>query len=84
MRVTLSQDVPGDIVELKLDGTREICLQKGAYLAHTGDVKFKPVWAGFISWFSREGLVKLKAGGAGTLWFGAYGGIVEKKGRGRS
>ncbi len=79
MRVTISQDVPGEIVELPLNGTGSICLQKGAYLAHAGEVRLKTVWAGFISWFSGEGLIKLKAQGEGTLWFGAYGGIVERQ-----
>ena len=79
LRVTVSQDVPGEIRALRLDGTQEICLQKGSYLAHSGDIKLKASWAGFISWFSGEGLVKLKAGGSGTLWFGAYGGIIERK-----
>ena len=79
MRVTISQDVPGEIRALKLDGTRDICLQKGSYLAHSGDIKLKASWAGFISWFSGEGLVKLKASGNGTLWFGAYGGIIERR-----
>ncbi|OQY32949.1 MAG: TIGR00266 family protein [Spirochaetaceae bacterium 4572_59] len=79
MRLTISQDVPGDILALKLDGTKAICLQKGSYLAHAGDVKLKSSWAGFISWFSGEGLIKLKASGQGTVWFGAYGGIIERK-----
>lgn len=79
MRVTISQDVPGEIVELKLSGNQDLCLQKGAYLAHHGDVTFQPVWAGFVSWFSGEGLIKLKAKGSGTLWFGAYGGIIERQ-----
>ena len=79
LRVTVSQDVPGEIRALRLDGTQEICLQKGSYLAHSGDIKLKAYWAGFISWFSGEGLVKLKAAGSGTLWFGAYGGIIERR-----
>jgi len=77
-RLTIAQDVPGEIRELKLSEGREICLQKGAWLASAGDISFKPVWAGFVSWFSGEGLIKLKASGSGTLWFGAYGGIVER------
>lgn len=79
MRVTISQDLPGEIVEMDLTEDREICLQKGAYLAHTGDVKLKAAWAGFISWFSGEGLIKLKAKGNGKILFGAYGGILERR-----
>ncbi|MBN2625956.1 MAG: TIGR00266 family protein [Spirochaetales bacterium] len=81
MRVTLSQDVPGDIIEMPMASGDVLSLQKGAYLAHTGDLKLKTAWAGFVSWFSGEGLIKLKvtAGGAGSLFFGAYGGILERQ-----
>jgi len=78
LRLTIAQNVPGEIRELHLSGDQEICLQKGAWLASAGDISFKPVWAGFVSWFTGEGLIKLKAYGTGTLWFGAYGGIIER------
>jgi uncharacterized protein (TIGR00266 family) len=78
-RVTIARSLPGEIRELRMTGDRELCLQKGAWLASSGNVRFRTAWAGFASWFSREGLVKLKASGEGTLWFGGYGGIVERK-----
>ncbi|MFW5814553.1 MAG: TIGR00266 family protein [Spirochaetota bacterium] len=81
-RVTVAQDVPGEILELQLRDGQEICLQKGAFLACTEKVQLKTSWAGFVSWISGEGLVKLKAGGAGTLWYGAYGGIIKREVRG--
>ncbi|MDC7224869.1 MAG: TIGR00266 family protein, partial [Spirochaetales bacterium] len=81
LRVTLSQDVPGEIVERPMADGDVLSLQKGAYLAHTGDLKLKSSWAGFVSWFSGEGLIKLKvtANGAGSLFFGAYGAILERE-----
>ena len=36
-------------------------------------------WAGFKSWFAREGLFKLTVSGTGTVWYGAYGGLLEKE-----
>lgn len=79
-RVTIAQDVPGEIIELHLkDDGDEICLQKGSYLASTEQVKVKTTWAGFISWVAGEGLVKLKAVGPGTLWYGAFGGIIKRE-----
>ncbi|MFP4112928.1 MAG: TIGR00266 family protein [Spirochaetota bacterium] len=81
-RVTIAQDVPGEIVELSLREGQEICLQKGAYLAHAGNVKLTTAWAGFASWVLGEGLVKLKASGSGTLWYGAYGGMLKREVRG--
>lgn len=81
LRVTIAQDIPGEIIELPLRPGEEIVLQRGAYLAHVGDVRFRTAWAGFISWFSGEGLVHLRAqsDGTGTLYFGAYGAIVKRR-----
>lgn len=80
LRVTIAQDVPGEIVEKTMSVGQELHLQRGAYLGHIGDIRLKASWAGFISWFSGEGLVKLKArcDGSGTLLFGAYGGITTR------
>ena len=36
-------------------------------------------WAGLKSWFAREGLFKLTVSGQGTVWYGAYGGLLEKE-----
>ena len=81
-RVTLSQDVPGEIQSVDLAEGESLCMQRGAWLASCGDVKVKTVWAGFTSWFVGEGLVKLLAvgtGSGGTIWYGAYGGIIERE-----
>lgn len=78
-RVTIAQDVPGEIIVLDLTEGKDLSLQKGAYLASTEGVKLRTSWAGFISWFSGEGLVKLRATGSGKLWYGAYGGIIRKE-----
>ena len=67
----------GDIAEIDLKG-KAICFQPGAYIAHTPGVKMKVSWAGFASWFAGEGLFKLKIGGRGKVFFGAYGGITKK------
>jgi len=76
-RLTVAQGLPGDIrcVELDHDG---ICLQPGAYLASTPDVKLGVKWAGVASGLGREGFFKLNVSGTGMLWYGAYGGLVEK------
>ncbi|HEY9705717.1 MAG TPA: TIGR00266 family protein, partial [Allocoleopsis sp.] len=57
---------------------KELCLQPGGYIAHTPNVNIALAWAGFKSWFSGEGLFKLKLSGNGRVFFGAYGGISEK------
>ncbi len=80
-RITLVQPMPGDIRELNLlAGTNEsLCLQPGAYLASSKKVKLGVEWAGFASWFAREGLFKLRVSGEGKVFYGAYGAMVEKE-----
>ncbi|MCK5736270.1 MAG: TIGR00266 family protein [Spirochaetaceae bacterium] len=80
-RVTLAQDVPGEIRSIELKDGETLCLQRGAWLASAGDVRIKTVWAGFVSMFVGEGLMKLLASAGtdgGTVWYGAYGGIIER------
>ncbi|MEL6221869.1 MAG: TIGR00266 family protein [Cyanobacteria bacterium J06626_14] len=74
--LVLTQSSVGDIAAIQLKGN-ELCLQPGAYIAHTAGVKVGVQWAGFASWFSGEGLFKLKVSGKGLVFFGAYGGLTE-------
>lgn len=76
--VTLVQATPGDIKELELNGNT-ICFQPGAYVASTPDVKVSAKWAGFKSLIAGEGLFKLQVSGTGKVWYGAYGGLIEKE-----
>lgn len=75
-RLTLGRAAPGDIREVELNG-EAICLQPGAYIASTPGVNLNVGWAGFGSFIGREGLFKLKASGTGTLWYGAFGAMVD-------
>lgn len=74
--LVLTQSTIGDIAAVQLQGN-ELCLQPGAYIAHTSGVNVGVQWAGFASWFSGEGLFKLKVSGKGMVFFGAYGGLTE-------
>lgn len=74
--LVLTQSTIGDINLLQLQGN-EICFQPGAYIAHTPGVHVGVQWAGFASWFSGEGLFKLKLSGKGLVFFGGYGGLTE-------
>ena len=78
LQLVLSQSTIGDIVCINLEGGKELCLQPGGYIAHTTGVNIAVAWAGFKSWFSGEGLFKLKLSGNGRVFFGCYGGISEK------
>ncbi|MBE9179976.1 TIGR00266 family protein [Oculatella sp. LEGE 06141] len=76
--VVLTQSTIGDISMIELTGN-EICFQPGAYIAHTPGIRMGVEWAGFSSWFAGEGLFKLKLSGQGLVFFGAYGGITERR-----
>ncbi len=76
-RVTLVQGTPGEIREEKLAGG-SICLQPGAYIASTPGLRLGVKYAGLASLIGREGLFKLHVSGNGTLWYGAYGGLLDK------
>lgn len=77
-RVTLVQATPGDVRQIELKGDT-FCLQPGAYIASTPGVKLGVQWAGFASGIAREGFFKLNISGEGTVWYGAYGGLIERE-----
>ena len=76
-RLTLTQGTPGDIRRIELKG-ESICLQPGAYLASTPGLKLGVKWAGVASGIGREGFFKLIVSGTGSLWYGAYGALVDQ------
>ncbi len=78
-KVTLVQGTPGEIRQHNVaDGP--LCFQPGAYICSTPDVKLGVKWAGFSSLIGREGLFKLTAtGSSGTVWYGAYGALLERE-----
>lgn len=77
-RITLTQATPGDIREIDLQNST-ICLQPGAFIASTPGLKLGIRYAGLASFIAREGLFKLEVSGTGRLFYGAYGGIIEKQ-----
>lgn len=77
-RVTLVQATPGDIIAIDLNN-ESYCLQPGAYIASTPGLKLGVKWAGFASWLGKEGLFKLQVSGTGRLFYGAYGGLLERE-----
>lgn len=77
-RLTIVQKTPGDIRRIELNGN-SICLQRGAFLCCTPGVTIGIRYAGLGAFVAREGLFKLIAGGTGSLWYGAYGGLVERR-----
>ncbi len=76
--LTLVQGEPGQVNQMELKG-EAICLQPGAYVCSTPGLKLGLKYAGLGSFIGREGLFKLMVSGTGTLWYGAYGGLLEKE-----
>jgi uncharacterized protein (TIGR00266 family) len=78
-RVTISQAFPGDIRAKELTENEEFLMQPGSFIAATRGVEISLQWAGFSSFILREGLFRLKAKGKGTLFYGGFGTIQEKR-----
>lgn len=76
--IILVQATPGEIRQLEMTDNA-ICLQPGAYVCSTPGLSLGVRWAGFASFIGGEGLFKLQVTGQGTLWYGAYGGLVDKE-----
>lgn len=77
--ITLVQSTPGDVMCRELNKGETYYLQAGAYIASEPTVKVGLSWAGIGSFIGGEGLFRLKAEGSGKLFFGAYGGLIEKE-----
>ncbi len=74
----LSQSTPGEIIQRELNG-ETLYLQAGSFIARTSGVQGRLSYAGFASLFAGEGLFRLAFSGKGRVWYGSYGGVVEKE-----
>jgi uncharacterized protein (TIGR00266 family) len=78
LRIALTQPTPGEIREVNLVDS-SLCLQPGSFIACSPSLHLGVKYAGFTSFIAREGLFKLEVSGTGKLYYGCYGGIVEKQ-----
>ena len=74
--LALAHTVPGEIVCAHLHN-HSLCLRSDAFIAATPGIKINLEYAGFTSWFAKEGLFRTCISGSGTLWFGAAGVLQE-------
>jgi uncharacterized protein (TIGR00266 family) len=74
-KITLVAGQPGEIKALELKGA-PVILERGAYLAHTPGVTVDAKFNGLKGFFA-EGLFVVYATGQGTLFYNAYGDIME-------
>ena len=77
-RLTITQTSPGDMRCVELQEGESLGLQPGAYVCSETTISMGLKWAGFASWFGREGLFKMRILGPGKVWFGGYGAVVER------
>ena len=74
--VLLAPSIPGDIVDVELDGTYDLVVQKDGFLAGTMGLEVSSKMQNLMQGlFSGEGFFTLKVGGKGTVFLNAYGGI---------
>lgn len=74
----ISKNTPGEITCVELNN-EDLYIQPGAFVAATPGIRFKLRWAGFASFIAREGLFRIKISGTGSVWYGAYGSIIEQE-----
>lgn len=79
LHITLVQPTPGDIHEMELTHNQVLNFQPGAYIASEPSIRLGVRYAGIKSFIAREGLFKLQVSGNGKVWYGAYGGLLEKE-----
>ena len=72
--VWLSQSLPGDMMEMPLDG-RTLIVQGGSFVACSAGVQMDVGWQGFKNLLSGESLFWLKINGSGHLILSSYGAI---------
>ncbi|MBQ16841.1 MAG: TIGR00266 family protein [Planctomycetaceae bacterium] len=75
--ISISPASPGCVLERELRGD-SLWLTAGAFLACTPGLSLDPRFGGLRSFFSGEGVVLMEASGEGSLFFNAFGGVVEK------
>jgi uncharacterized protein (TIGR00266 family) len=74
--VLLAPSIPGSIVDVELDGSYSLLVQKDGFLAGTQDInvatKMQNLFQGL---FSGEGFFVVKVSGKGTVFLNSYGAI---------
>ncbi len=71
----IAPSAEGDVMALEMDGSYEVMLNSGAFLASVPNVSLDTKWGGAKGFFSGTGFFLLKCAGHGPLFFASYGGI---------
>jgi len=74
--VLLAPAIPGDIVDVDLDGSYSLVVQKDGFLAGSTGIEVSSKMQNLMQGlFSGEGFFTLKVSGRGTVFLNSYGGI---------
>jgi uncharacterized protein (TIGR00266 family) len=81
--VVLAPSLAGHIMQKQLGGGQRLFVQRGSWLASTGDIDAKLRFGGLRTLLGGEGLVLLECQGTGDVFVNSYGGItpVEVNGK---
>lgn len=81
--VVVAPALAGHIVQKRLTAGRTLFVQRGSYLASTGDIDTRVRFGGLRALFGGEGLVLLECTGQGDVFVNSYGGVTEVPVNGR-
>ena len=76
--LSLAPTFPGAIQSVALENQR-FFLSAGSFLAASDGIDLRTRFYGLKGFFSGSGAFLLEASGTGTVWFSAYGGLVERE-----
>jgi uncharacterized protein (TIGR00266 family) len=75
--VVVAPSLSGHIVSKRLSASTRLFVQRGSWLASTGDVDARLRFGGLRTLLGGEGLVLLECSGDGDVFVNSYGGITE-------
>jgi len=73
-QISLAPTLPGDMMILEMKG-ESLLVQGGSFIASSMGIEIDTKWGGAKTFFASEGLIMLRAGGAGLLLLSSYGAI---------
>lgn len=74
--VLLAPSIPGGIVDVELDGSYSMCVQKDGFLAATQNIQVSTQMQNLAKgFFSGEGFFIVRISGSGTVFLNSYGAI---------
>ena len=74
--IRLAPALPGDMNVMELSGER-LMVQSGGFIASSPTLDVETKWSGAKTFFASEGLIMLRASGAGPMLVSSYGAIHE-------